>query len=107
MQWHWHSCQNNKEIPQHKPLGDSRIQTKKYKAFANDNLNDLKLANREVKNAVFKAKLKYKDKLEREFSNMNTKQAFQKVQTLTGCSPKPSTVTTMDPVQFVGELNDF
>lgn len=34
-------------------------------------------------------KLKFKEKLELEFGNMNTKQTVQKVKTLTGCEPEP------------------
>ena len=33
---------------------------------------------------IIKAKHKYKDKLEQDFSTMNTKQAFHKVTILTG-----------------------
>lgn len=45
-------------------------------------------------------KLKFKDKLEHEFGNMNTKQAFQMVKSLTGCEPEhsPSTSTDTEPL---------
>ena len=66
----------------------------------------LKAANRRIKNDIFKAKLDYKHKLEAEFSTMNTKQAFQKVKTLTGGKPK-STCTESDPETFTTALDKF
>jgi len=56
---------------------------------------------------VFKAKLKFKDKLEQEFGNMNTKQAFRRVKTLTGYQPKSNPCAITDTVSFAKELNTF
>ena len=78
----------------------------KHKSFRQKDWVSLKAAQRNIRNAVFKAKLDYKNKLETEFSNMNTKQAFQKVKILTGCEPK-STCTVSDPETFTKELNTF
>lgn len=49
--------------------------------------------NRSVENEIKKAKLAYKDKLEKDFSSMNTRQAFQKVKTLTGTTSNASIPT--------------
>ncbi|KAJ8353691.1 hypothetical protein SKAU_G00212580 [Synaphobranchus kaupii] len=38
---------------------------------------------------------------------MNTKQAFQKVKTLTVCEPKPNLCAITDPESFAKELNTF
>ncbi|KAK0135719.1 hypothetical protein N1851_028396 [Merluccius polli] len=54
----------------------------KHKSFRHKDWASLKATNRNIRNEVFKAKLDYKNKLETEFSNMNTKQAFQKVKIL-------------------------
>ena len=78
----------------------------KHKSFRHKDWASLKATNRNIRNEVFKAKLDYKNKLETEFSNMNTKQAFQKVKILTGCEPK-STCTVSDPETFTKELNTF
>ncbi len=67
----------------------------------------LKLANRKIKNEVFKAKLKFKSKLGSEFASMKIKQAFHRVKILTGCKPKPNTCALTDPELFAKELNTF
>ncbi|KAK0139949.1 hypothetical protein N1851_023110 [Merluccius polli] len=46
----------------------------KHKSFRHKDWASLKATNRNIRNEVFKAKLDYKNKLETEFSNMNTKQ---------------------------------
>ncbi len=81
--------------------------SKQYKT--NQNWVNLKLANRNIRNEVLRAKLKYKDRLENEFSNMNTKQAFQKVRSLAGCEFRTMSRanSAIDPAQFVKELNSF
>lgn len=79
----------------------------KHKAFRLKDWESLKLANRKIKSEVFKTKMKFKDKLESEFANMNTKQAFQKVKILTGCESNSNTCTITDPESFAKELNTF
>ena len=78
----------------------------KHKSFRHKDWAGLEAANRDLRNEVLKAKLDYKNKLETEFSTMNTKQAFQKVKALTGCEPK-STCTVSDPETFTKDLNIF
>ena len=56
---------------------------------------------------IIKAKHKYKDKLEQEFSTMNTKQAFHKVKILTGQPPNQTQSTITDPTTFAATLNSF
>lgn len=51
--------------------------------------------------------MKFKGKLESEFANMNTRQAFQRVKILTGCEPKSTTCAITDPESFANELNTF
>ncbi|KAJ8356701.1 hypothetical protein SKAU_G00194950 [Synaphobranchus kaupii] len=58
-------------------------------------------------NDILQAKLKYKEKLEQEFSTMNTKEAFQKVRTLTGYDSKPMPSAITDPLSFAEDLNIF
>lgn len=85
---------------------DQQCLKEKHKAFR-ENWVNLKLANRNIKNKALRARLKYKDKVGYEFANMNTKQAFQKVQILTGCELKATTCAITDPALFVRELNAF
>lgn len=55
---------------------------------------------------MLKAKLNYKNKAKEEFNRMNTKQAFQKVKTLTGREPKTS-CTASDTETLSKDLNTF
>ncbi len=81
----------------------------KHKVFQRKDWTTLNLLNRQIKNDIIKAKLKYKDWLEQEFSSINTKQAFNKVKLLTGQLPSQahSTITVSDPTTFADTLNSF
>ncbi|CAK6977839.1 RNA-directed DNA polymerase from mobile element jockey [Scomber scombrus] len=79
----------------------------KQNAFPQQDWTSLKSITQQIKNDIFKAKLRYKEKLEQEFSTMNTKQAFQKVKTLTSHNTKPTLPTITDPISFAENLNIF
>ncbi|XP_031153066.1 uncharacterized protein LOC116048234 [Sander lucioperca] len=79
----------------------------KQKAFKQKDWASLKLLNRQTKNDIIKAKMKFKDKLEREVSNMNTKQAFQRVKILTGQEQKQNHITAPDPLTSANTLNSL
>ena len=51
--------------------------------------------------------MQYRDRLEQELSNMNTKQAFQKVKILTGQQTTQHNFTKTDPLNFANSLNSF
>lgn len=98
-----------KRYPNSRPWMTHQIQLmlkEKKQAFQRKDWLSLRDINRSVKNEIKKAKLAYKDKLEQDFSSMNTKQAFQKVRTLTGSTPKTCTSPT-DPISFTTDLNNF
>lgn len=59
-----------------------------------------------MKNEIKKAKLAYKDKLEHGFSSMNTRQAYQKLKSLTGSTSK-TCISPTDPISFTTDLNNF
>lgn len=79
----------------------------KQKAFQQKDWVSLKIKTREIKTEIFKAKLRYKEKLEQQFSTMNTKQAFQKVSALTNLDSKPSILEITNPISFAENLNTF
>lgn len=75
-----------KNYPNSKPWITPHIKhslKEKRKAFKNKDWATLKTINRQIKNDIIRAKMEYKNKLEQEFTNMNTKQAFQKIKKLT------------------------
>lgn len=95
--------------PNSKPWITPKIQhlfKKKNDAFRQQNSTALKIINQDIKNEIIKAKLNYKLKLEQEFANMNTKQAFQGVRTLTGQATKQTTCAS-EPITFANDLNHF
>ncbi len=99
-----------RKYPNSKPWITPQIKhclKEKHKAFREKNWVNLKLANCNIKNEVLRAKLKYKDRLENEFSNINTMQVFQKVRTLTGCKFRNTSCanSAIDPALFVKEPN--
>lgn len=99
-----------KKYPNSKPWITSHIKQclkEKHQAFKSKDWVSLKMANRNIRNEIFKAKLKYKNKLESEFASMDTKRAFQRVKTLTGCETKSNKCTITDPESFSKELNTF
>lgn len=92
-----------KNYPNTKPWITQQLRQslkEKHKAFRLKNWEGLKLANRKIKNEVYRAKLKFKDKLESEFASMYTKQAFQKDKILTGCESKSNISVITDPESF-------
>jgi len=71
-----------RRYPNSKPWITAKIKQclkEKHEAFREKNWVSLNMANRNIKNEIFRGKLKYKERLENELTNMNTKQAFQKV----------------------------
>ncbi len=99
-----------KKCPKSKPWITPHIMhsfKKKQLAFQQQDRVSLKLITRQIKNEIYKAKLRYKEKLELEFSTMNTRQAFQKVRTLTGLDPQPRLAAINDPTTFAETLNTF
>ena len=99
-----------KKYPNSKPWITHHINHRlkeKQEAFQQQDWVSLKIISRQVKNDIIMAKLKYKEKLEQEFSTMNTKEAFQKVRTLTGYDPKPKLAAITDPAKFAEDLNTF
>lgn len=76
-------------------------------AFKQKDWATLKILNRQTKNDIIKAKMQYRDRLEQEFRNVNTKQAFQKVKILTGQQTRQDSLTKTDPLNFANSLNSF
>lgn len=79
----------------------------RWKAFKEQDWDFLKSITKQIRDYIFNAKLRYKEKLELEFSTMNTKQAFQKVRTLTGQNRKTMSPARNNPVTFIENLNTF
>ncbi|KAK0144336.1 hypothetical protein N1851_017299 [Merluccius polli] len=99
-----------RKYPNSRPWMTHQIKLKlreKQQAFQRKDWLSLRDINCSVKKEIQKAKLAYKDKLEQDFSSMNTRQAFQKVKTLTGTTSKASTPAPIDPNAFTRNLNNF
>lgn len=58
-----------------------------------------------MKNDIIKAKLRYKGRIEQDFTNINTKQAFQKIKALIGQLVKQDHSTIIEPPTYVNTLN--
>lgn len=89
-----------------KPWINSQIKyifQKRKLAFRQKDSAGLKNINQDITNEIFMAKNNYKNKLEQDFANMNTKQAFQRV---TGQAFKRTTCIS-DPTIFASNLNNF
>lgn len=98
-----------KKYPNSRPWMTSQIKlmlTEKQQALLCKDWLRLRDINRSVKNEITKSKLVYKNKLERDFSSMNTRQAFQKVRTLTGTTSRTCTSPT-DHISFTVVLKNF
>lgn len=83
----------------------------KQNAFKQKDWATLKVLKRQTENDIIKAKMQYRDRLEQEFSNINTKQAFQKVKILTGQQTRQHNFTNTDltelcqlPEQFLQQV---
>lgn len=59
-----------------------------------------------MKNEIKKAKLAYKDTLEHDFSSKITRQAYQKVKSLTGSTSK-TRISPTNPISFTTDLNNL
>ncbi|KAL0168321.1 hypothetical protein M9458_036543, partial [Cirrhinus mrigala] len=99
-----------KRYPNSKPWITPHIKyalKEKRAAFKKKDWVTLKILNRQIKNDIIRAKMQYKNKLEQEFSNMNTKQAFQKIKTLTGQEQNYHHQSSPDPLYLANTLNSF
>ncbi len=97
-----------KTYPNSKPWINPQIKHffyKKQLAFRQKDFAGLKIINRDIKREIYKAK-QYKNKLEQDCANTNTKQAFQRVKPLTGQSIKQP-ICVADPITFATNLNHF
>ena len=79
----------------------------KQAAFLLDDKHALKQANCQLQTDIKLAKQQYKDKVEAEFKNMNTKQAFNHLKNMAGTNTKQSTTPPDDPLTFATQLNTF
>ncbi|KAL0178989.1 hypothetical protein M9458_024431, partial [Cirrhinus mrigala] len=99
-----------KRYPNSKPWITPHIKyalKEKRAAFKKKDWATLKILNRQIKNDIIRAKMQYKHKLEQEFSNMNTKQAFQKIKKLTGHEQNHHYQSSPDPLHLANTLNSF
>ncbi|KAI2649485.1 RNA-directed DNA polymerase from mobile element jockey [Labeo rohita] len=99
-----------KRYPNSKPWITPHIKyalKEKRAAFKKKDWVTLKILNRQIKNDIIRAKMQYKNKLEQEFSNMNTKQAFQKIKKLTGQEQNHHHQSSPDPLYLANTLNSF
>lgn len=99
-----------KTFPNSRPWITPQIKQKlaeKHKIFQCKDWLSLKILDRQIKNDIIKEKLKYKEKIEHEFSTMNTKQAFKKIKILTGQNGKQDHSTISNPTTFANSLNTF
>lgn len=78
-------------------------------AFGEGNTTRVAELHREVRSAVRQAKRNFKQKVEDEFSQMNTRAAFQHLKTMTdsGNSTCPRQPSVLDPLTFATDLNNF
>ena len=99
-----------KKYPNSKPWITAHLRhsfSEKQKAFQRRDWAALKIIDAQIKKDILEAKLKYKNDMEQEFRNMNTKEAFNKVKILTGGETKQKNCTTPDPLNFANTLNTF
>ena len=67
----------------------------------------MKNAHRQLQTEISQAKQRYREKVENEFSCMNTKQAFAHLKKMSGCVYRLSVPSTTDPLKFASDLNLF
>ena len=89
--------------------------TKELKMLLNDkkravsvkNKDELRRINSELKKAIFKCKLEYKDKMEKMFDTNDTGLAWSNLKKLCGYSKKSSAMVVDDDWTFSNDLNEF
>ena len=109
---------------------EKEVETKEVKCFANNKpwvtkdlkelLNEKKVAvaskdkeklkevQRKVKRKIWESKVEYKNKLEIQFSNRDSRNAWKGLKTLTGFNMKKSCLPDVpDNKKFADELNEF
>ena len=67
----------------------------------------MKNAHRQLQTEISQAKQRYREKVENEFSCMNTKQAFAHLKKMSGRLDRLSVPSTTDPLKFASDLNLF
>lgn len=99
-----------KSYPNNKPWVTKELKSllnKKKQALAVKDKEKLKVIQSELKKAIFKCKLDYKNKMEDLFRSNDTKQAWKSLKTLCGYTKKSTTMQADDDKIFADELNYF
>ena len=99
-----------KSYPNNKPWVTKELKgllNKKKEALAQRDKLKLRGIQSELKGAIYKCKLDYKNKVEDLFRSNDSKQAWKKLKTLCGYSKKSGSLQADDDNAFANELNVF
>ena len=80
---------------------------KKQIAYRSKDIHTMKNAHRQLQTEISQAKQRYREKVENEFSCMNTKQAFAHLKKMSGRLDRLPVPSTTDPLKFASDLNLF
>ena len=82
------------------------LKAKQY-AFRTGDRISLKVAQAELKACVRKCKEDYKNKIQAQFKQNNTKQAWHSVKSIIGCNKSKKRCSASNSTEFANDLNTF
>ena len=82
------------------------LKAKQY-AFRTGDRISLKIAQAELKACVRKCKEDYKNKIQAQFKQNNTKQAWHSVKSINGCNKSKKRCSASNSTEFANDLNTF
>ena len=110
-------CENNvietknvKCFSNNKPWVDKELKlllNAKKKAFSENNKEEIKSINKQIKSQTFRNKLKYKNKIENKLSSNDTKGAWEGFKTASGMKPKKVSISVPNEEEYSDDLNAF
>ena len=99
-----------KIYPNNKPWVTKELKlllNEKKRLFCAEDTFQLKLIQKDINCQIQKCKNDYKEKVENQFKTNNSRQAWQGVKNMIGCSKKSSTISTSDDQKYAEDLNAF
>ena len=95
------------EVTLHPSVAFLLASVKKQIAYCTKDIHTMKNAPRQLQTEISQAKQRYRQKVENEFSCMNTKQAFANLKKMSGHLDRLSVPSTTDPLKLDSDLNLF
>jgi len=99
-----------KVFPNNKPWVTKELKSvinERNRAYKNNDRQGLNVARKKLRSTIIKAKISYKEKMEKNLKDMNAQEAWRMIRTMGGVEQKTDKKSTTLPKVEADQLNDF